>query len=438
MSPVVQQRRQLVDHGVGGRAGLDHDDDRARPPQAGDEVGHRLAGHERALAAVLGDQAAGALRRAVVQRDGVAVPGQVPGQVAAHDRQAGDADVRGGLRGGCAAGCSVMHSNLQRAAARATRGARRVTPQLACGHRSRSGPVESRRDAVVQQSVSELESAAYRSALGVIRGVEPRVADAIVAELERPASLAQAHRQRELRLARGAAGHGQLVQRQVRRGHDRPPLLRRLQERGHHRVAGRRARPRAVRGAARLRPAALGHRRQPGRVLGHPDAAGRAPRAGRAGPAAHQRPGRRAVGAAPRRPGQPAAAGHVAGRRRPPDPRVPAQHLGQDVRPAQLRHRPGQRAAGLRRAARAGPRVPAADHHRRLLGLPAADQLRDHARDRRRGRRHADGGHGPLRRAGRGQGADRRLRPDPARPPDHHDHPQVAARAARRPGAVRR
>ena len=36
---------------------------------------------------------------------------------------------------------------------------------------------------MVQQSVSELESAAYRSALGVIRGVEPRVADAIVAEL---------------------------------------------------------------------------------------------------------------------------------------------------------------------------------------------------------------------------------------------------------------
>ncbi len=42
---------------------------------------------------------------------------------------------------------------------------------------------EVREGTVVQQSVSELESAAYRSALGVIRGVEPRVADAIVAEL---------------------------------------------------------------------------------------------------------------------------------------------------------------------------------------------------------------------------------------------------------------
>ena len=36
---------------------------------------------------------------------------------------------------------------------------------------------------MVQQSESGLESAAYRAALGVIRGVEPRVADAIVAEL---------------------------------------------------------------------------------------------------------------------------------------------------------------------------------------------------------------------------------------------------------------
>ncbi|HEX3490333.1 MAG TPA: glycine hydroxymethyltransferase [Streptosporangiaceae bacterium] len=36
---------------------------------------------------------------------------------------------------------------------------------------------------MVQQSESDLESTAYRAALGVIRGVEPRVADAIVAEL---------------------------------------------------------------------------------------------------------------------------------------------------------------------------------------------------------------------------------------------------------------
>ena len=64
---------------------------------------------------------------------------------------------------------------------------------------------------------------------------------------DRPARLAQADRERELRLAGGAADHGHLVQRQVRRGHDRPPLLRRLPERRHRRDDRRRARPRAVR-----------------------------------------------------------------------------------------------------------------------------------------------------------------------------------------------
>ena len=67
---------------------------------------------------------------------------------------------------------------------------------------------------------------------------------------------------------------------------------------------------------------------------------------------------------------------------------------------------------------------------------PAQDQLRDDARDRRRGRRGADGRHGPLRRAGRRQGVHRRLRPGAARP-RHDDHDaQVAARPARRHGAV--
>ena len=68
----------------------------------------------------------------------------------------------------------------------------------------------------------------------------------------RPARLAEADRQRELRLAGRAADHGHLVQRQVRRGHGRPPLLRRLPERRHRRGARRRARPRAVRRRVRL------------------------------------------------------------------------------------------------------------------------------------------------------------------------------------------
>ena len=86
------------------------------------------------------------------------------------------------------------------------------------------------------------------------------------------------------------------------------------------------------------------------------------------------------------------------------------------------------------RADRAG--LPAADPGGRLLRLPPQDQLRHDAGDRRRGRRDPHGGHGALRRAGRGQGVHRRLRPGAARPHRHHDHAQVAARPARRAGAV--
>ena len=133
------------------------------------------------------------------------------------------------------------------------------------------------------------------------------------------------------------------------------------------------------------------------------------------------------------RPRQPARARHVARRRRPPDPRLPAEHQRQDVPPVLLRHRPGDRAARLRRASRAQAREfrpLVAD--RRLLRVPAQDQLRDDAGDRRRGRRGADGRHGALRRAGRRQGLHRRLRPGPARARHHHDDAQVAARPARR------
>ena len=107
---VVQQRDELVDHRVGGRAGLDHDDDGPGPLQAGHEVRHRLARQERALVAVLLDQAAGPFRRPVVQRDRVAVAGQVPGQIAAHHGQAGDADV--GLLAAFVAGFSAGFAHL--------------------------------------------------------------------------------------------------------------------------------------------------------------------------------------------------------------------------------------------------------------------------------------------------------------------------------------
>ena len=69
-----------------------------------------------------------------------------------------------------------------------------------------------------------------------------------------------------------------------------------------------------------------------------------------------ERADRRGLGDAAPRARQPAPARHVARRRRPPDPRLPAQHQRQDVPPAAVRHRPGDRAARLRRGARQGAR----------------------------------------------------------------------------------
>jgi hypothetical protein len=69
-----------------------------------------------------------------------------------------------------------------------------------------------------------------------------------------------------------------------------------------------------------------------------------APRLSELGVGTRQRPVRRRLGPAAPRPRQPAPPRPVARRRRAPHPRLPSQHLGQDVRPAQLRRRPGHRA----------------------------------------------------------------------------------------------
>ena len=86
--------------------------------------------------------------------------------------------------------------------------------------------------------------------------------------------------------------------------------------------------------AVRLRPAALRHRRQPGRVLGDPGHPHRRSWTGGARRQARQRPVRGGLGEAARQARQPAAARHVAGHRRPPHPRLPPEHLRQDVPPA--------------------------------------------------------------------------------------------------------
>ena len=79
-------------------------------------------------------------------------------------------------------------------------------------------------------------SAAYRNALQVIARGRARRRRRHPRRARRPARVAQAHRQRELRLAGRAAHDGQLALRQVRRGHHRAPLLRRLPERRHRRA----------------------------------------------------------------------------------------------------------------------------------------------------------------------------------------------------------
>ena len=118
--------------------------------------------------------------------------------------------------------------------------------------------------------------------------------------------------------------------------------------------------------------------------------------------------------------------------------------------PASGSHRPlrrprGQRADRLRRGARPRPRAPAEDDHLRRDGVPAAHRLRDVPRDRRRGRRLADGRRRALHRPGRRQGdpvtgALRRRRllhhaQGAARPARRHDRVQGGAR---RRGSTRR
>ena len=77
-----------------------------------------------------------------------------------------------------------------------------------------------------------------------------------------------------------------------------------------------------------------------------------------------------------------------------------AQHLGEALRPGQLRRRSQSRTARLRRDRRSGQGVPAAGPRRGVLGLPPEPQFRDPGRDRPRRRGYPHGRHGPLRWAG--------------------------------------
>ena len=90
---------ELVDDGVGRVAGLDHDDHPPRLLQRGKEFRDASpTAHEVALGTVLLEQRVGLGDRPVVQRDGVAVVGEVAGEVRTHHGQAGDADLGGAGR----------------------------------------------------------------------------------------------------------------------------------------------------------------------------------------------------------------------------------------------------------------------------------------------------------------------------------------------------
>ena len=90
---LLEERDELVDDRVGGIARLDHDDDPARLLQRGDEV----LGRARTARTCPRRRSRGPGRRpalrAVVQRDGMPVTGEVAGEVAAHDGETGDADL---------------------------------------------------------------------------------------------------------------------------------------------------------------------------------------------------------------------------------------------------------------------------------------------------------------------------------------------------------
>ena len=91
---LVEQRRELLDHGVDRRAGLDHGHDRARALERLDELLRRAGAGDRPLGAVLGHELLGLGRGAVVHRDRDVVVGDVAREVGAHHREAGEAESR--------------------------------------------------------------------------------------------------------------------------------------------------------------------------------------------------------------------------------------------------------------------------------------------------------------------------------------------------------
>ena len=120
--------------------------------------------------------------------------------------------------------------------------------------------------------------------------------------------------------------------------------------------------------------------------------------------------------------------GAVAGPRRTPHPRHAPERLRAPVQRGRLRGRPRQQPDRHGRGRPHRPRGAAEAAAGGLVGVSPPARLRALPGDRRRGRRPADGRHGPLRRPRR-----RRAAPQPgrARRRRHHDHPQDPRRPPR-------
>jgi len=92
----LEHGQQVLDHFVDGLAGLDHDDDRARALHGLDEGGDVGFGDDLAVEALrLGrhHEVVDLGRRPVVDRDGVALLGDIEREVGAHHRETDQADI---------------------------------------------------------------------------------------------------------------------------------------------------------------------------------------------------------------------------------------------------------------------------------------------------------------------------------------------------------
>ena len=292
--------------------------------------------------------------------------------------------------------------------------------------------------AATARTHSPSAAVAYAAALEAIAAAEPDVAAAIAGEL------ASQRRQLKLIASENYASPavllamGNWLSDKYAEGTVGPPPLRRLRDGRPGRVDRRRARPGAVRRRPRLRAAAFGHRREPGRVLVDPGPPGGAPALQAAGVRhVNDLPGadwerlrtglhsQRMLGMALD------AGGHLTHGFRPniSGKLFEQASYGTDPETGLLDY---DAIAALAREFR--PLVLVAGYS----AYPRTPNFAGAARDRRRGRRHPHGGHGALRGPGRGRRADRGPQPGAARRGGDLDHAQVAARPARRVRAVHR